>query len=134
MLAAKLGWKSWPKSMGPAMVIPYREVSGELNGYASLKPDTPRKRAGSDDRIKYERPKGMPNRVYIPPGTVQHLKNAGVELVITEGEKKAAKVIEQAVVDLLVSRRLQGVGTGLHPTDEVGRMVAAEIKSVAANV
>jgi 3-isopropylmalate dehydrogenase len=50
------------------------------------------------------------------------------------GEKKASAAIEQAILDLFKSGRLKGVGTGAHPTDEVGDMVAAELKAVAANV
>jgi 3-isopropylmalate dehydrogenase len=50
------------------------------------------------------------------------------------GEKAAAAAIERAVIDLLSSRRLKGVGTGDHPTNEVGNLVAAEVRSVAARV
>jgi len=50
------------------------------------------------------------------------------------GEKAAAGAIEQAVKDLLASRRLKGVGTGDHPTNEVGDMIVAEVRAVAARV
>jgi len=50
------------------------------------------------------------------------------------GEKAAAVAIESTVVDLLRSRRLKGVGTGDHATNEVGDMVVAEMRAVAARV
>jgi 3-isopropylmalate dehydrogenase len=50
------------------------------------------------------------------------------------GEKAAAAAIENAVIDLLRSKRLKGVGTGDHPTNEVGDLVAAEVRKVTARV
>jgi 3-isopropylmalate dehydrogenase len=49
------------------------------------------------------------------------------------GEKSAGAAIEQTVKDLLASRRLKGVGTGDHPTNEVGDLVAGEIRALAAH-
>ena len=48
------------------------------------------------------------------------------------GEKQAGTSIETAVADLLRSKRLKGVGTGDHPTGEVGDMVVDELRGVAA--
>jgi len=50
------------------------------------------------------------------------------------GETAAEQAIEKAIVDLLRSGRLRGVGTGEHRTDEVGDMVVGEVRSVAASV
>jgi 3-isopropylmalate dehydrogenase len=50
------------------------------------------------------------------------------------GETPAASAIENVVIDLLRSRRLKGVGTGDHPTNEVGDLVAAELKAATARV
>ncbi|MDA1264602.1 MAG: 3-isopropylmalate dehydrogenase [Planctomycetota bacterium] len=50
------------------------------------------------------------------------------------GQKEAEKGIEQAVGDLLRSGRLTGVGTGMHPTDEVGDMVASEVRKIGVGV
>ena len=47
------------------------------------------------------------------------------------GEKEAGAVVENTVIELLRSGRLRGVGTGEHPTSEVGDMVAEEIRSAA---
>ncbi len=59
---------------------------------------------------------------------------AGSMMLDYLGEKAAAKAIEQAIIDLLRSSRIQGVSTGTHPTDEVGDMVVAELRSVGARV
>jgi 3-isopropylmalate dehydrogenase len=50
------------------------------------------------------------------------------------GEKQAAVAIEKAVFDLLSSKKLKGVGTGDHPTNEVGDLVTAEVRKVPAGV
>jgi 3-isopropylmalate dehydrogenase len=50
------------------------------------------------------------------------------------GEKQAGAAIENVVIELLRSRKLRGVNTGDHPTNEVGDMVAAELRQVAARV
>ena len=50
------------------------------------------------------------------------------------GEKQAEQAIESAVAGLLRDGRLKGVGTGMHPTDEVGDLVTQELRSLAAGV
>jgi len=47
------------------------------------------------------------------------------------GEKEAGRAVEQAVRELLVSGRIEGVGTGVHPTSEVGDMVVGELRVTA---
>jgi 3-isopropylmalate dehydrogenase len=49
------------------------------------------------------------------------------------GEKQASAAIERIVAELLQTKRLKGVGTGVHPTDEVGDMIVAELKAVGAS-
>jgi putative DNA primase/helicase len=80
-----VGWK-YPAKLGPALVIPYRRADGS-NPYSRIKPWNPRKRLGKD--VKYESPKDHPNEIYIPPGTFEALDDPRVDLLITEGEKKA---------------------------------------------
>jgi len=48
------------------------------------------------------------------------------------GEKAAARAIEQAVVNLLRSNRIRGVGTGDHSTTDVGDLVLAEVTRLAS--
>ena len=50
------------------------------------------------------------------------------------GQQQAATTIETIVIDLLRTNRLTGVSTGDHPTNEVGDMIAAELRSAAAKV
>jgi hypothetical protein len=90
-----LRWKSYDGSLGPCLCIPFFDPDGKpMAGYSRLKPDRPMKRE-SGDRPKYETPKGSSNRAYLPPGTRAALADPRVELVITEGEKKAAKADQE---------------------------------------
>jgi 3-isopropylmalate dehydrogenase len=50
------------------------------------------------------------------------------------GEKQAASAIENAVIELLRSGRLKGVATGAQPTNEVGDMIARELRAGSARV
>jgi 3-isopropylmalate dehydrogenase len=47
------------------------------------------------------------------------------------GQREAGVAIEGAVAELLRSGRLKGVGTGDHPTSEVGEMVVSELRATA---
>jgi putative DNA primase/helicase len=78
---------NWPKRLGTGLVFRYRELDGELNGYARVKPDSPR--TFKNKPVKYESRRREPNRIYFPPGTVEHLQEPTTDLFITEGEKKA---------------------------------------------
>ncbi len=49
------------------------------------------------------------------------------------GEKDAAASIEGAVLGLFKSGQIKGVGTGMHPTDEVGDMVVGELRAKATS-
>ena len=85
-LAAILGMRKPTKALAPAIVFPFVDANGG-NGYYRVRPDTPRTLKGKP--VKYESPRGQPNRIYIPPGVAQVLTDTAAELVITEGEKKA---------------------------------------------
>jgi 3-isopropylmalate dehydrogenase len=50
------------------------------------------------------------------------------------GEKQAGAAIENVVIDLVRSKKIQGVSTGDHPTDFIGNMVVSELRAVAAKV
>jgi hypothetical protein len=84
-----------PKKMASAIVIQYRNPQTNYYDYARIKPDVPRKDAATDKPIKYESPRGVPNRAFVPPGTVAVLDNPQIDLLITEGEKKAAKADQE---------------------------------------
>jgi len=86
-LAATLGWKKFPRGMAPAIVFPVPSEDGSPGGYAMVKPDRPREVGGKVH--KYEQPKGRPARPYVPPRTRAVLSDPSVELLLTEGQKKA---------------------------------------------
>ena len=50
------------------------------------------------------------------------------------GEKQAGTAIENVVIDLVRSKRIKGVNTGDHATDEIGNMVVTELRALAAKV
>ena len=85
-----LRWKASAERLGPCLVIPFFYADGtQISGYARLKPDCPISDTKGKVR-KYESPKGLPNRVFLPPHTRTVLQTSGIDILITEGEKKAA--------------------------------------------
>ncbi len=88
-----LNWKPARLDRGAAMGIPYFGADGKPFRYVRLKLDKPRMREGKP--IKYESPKGSQNRAYVPPGTRAALTDPTQPLILTEGEKKAAKADQE---------------------------------------
>jgi putative DNA primase/helicase len=89
-----LGWRVSAECLGPCLTIPYRGGDGNFNGYCRLKPDRPLLDEKGKPR-KYEAPKRRPVRAYFPPGTLQALANPQTLVLITEGEKKGAKLAQE---------------------------------------
>lgn len=77
-------------SVGPGLVIPYPDSSPS---YVRVKPDNPSLYWGR--LAKYLAPKGAGNRAYIPPQTQEAVSNSKKHILITEGEKKAAKADQE---------------------------------------
>jgi putative DNA primase/helicase len=79
-------------SAGPGLIIPYPRYD-KTALYCRVKPNTPpifnRKPA------KYLSPKGVQVKAYIPPRTKEALKNPKTWVILTEGEKKAAKADQE---------------------------------------
>jgi putative DNA primase/helicase len=90
-----LRWKRYTGELGDCLCIPFIDAKGKPSGYHRLKPDNPRKGKEAGKTIKYESPKGCSNRAYFPPGTLAAVKDPSAPLVITEGEKKAAKADQE---------------------------------------
>jgi putative DNA primase/helicase len=90
-----LRWNRYNGELGPCLGIPFTDASGKSTGYVRLKPDNPRKAKESGKPIKYESPKGSSNLPYFPPGTFVALNDSSAPLLITEGEKKAAKADQE---------------------------------------
>jgi hypothetical protein len=77
-------------ALGPCLCLPFAALDSRPAGYVRCKPDRPR----ADDKgklVKYESPVGAPNRAYLPPATRAAVADPAVPLLVTEGEKKAAK-------------------------------------------
>jgi putative DNA primase/helicase len=91
-----LGWKNEndAQEFGAVLVFPYRNAKGQLVEYCRMKPNCPRTTAASGP-IKYEAPTQESNRCYFPVGVIPALSDASVPLVITEGEKKALKAVQE---------------------------------------
>jgi hypothetical protein len=86
-----LNWNGPAKSLGACLVYRYFNPDGNPMDYHRLKPSNPRtskKKEDEDKKIKYEGPKGTPNRLYIPPGTRAAVADPLAYLILTEGEKK----------------------------------------------
>lgn len=84
-----LNWSRPATNLGPCLCFPFAESDGAPSGYAVLKPSNPRERNGKP--VKYESPRGVPLRVYVPPNTRAALADPKVPLLLTEGCKKALK-------------------------------------------
>jgi hypothetical protein len=76
---------------GPGMEIEYPTVNG-VTPYARIKPDNPVIINGR--HAKYLTPKGAGNRLFIPLKVREVFDDPGVDLFITEGEKKASKATQ----------------------------------------
>lgn len=69
------------------LVIPYRNLVGEINCFARVRPHVPRVRDG--EPVKYEQPVGELPRAYYPHASLPNLRDGSTSVYITEGEKKA---------------------------------------------
>jgi hypothetical protein len=88
-----LRWTNYNGELGECLAFPFDDADPPA-GYARLKPDHPRL-DNNGKPIKYESPKGLPNRAYFPPGTRAVINDPAVPLLITEGEKKSAKANQE---------------------------------------
>jgi hypothetical protein len=97
-VARLLGWDRPAKHMAPSWGVPFPGPDGKPTGYVRIKPDNPRTKEGK--RVKYESPlarKHKGNRAFFPPGTLPLLADPTRPLVVTEGEKKAAKADQEGI-------------------------------------
>ena len=90
-IKALLGWAPAKHDWGLTLVFPFRGA----NGYVRVKPSFPRTN-GKGGLVKYEAPKGEPNRAYFPPG-FEGLNTPDTPLVITEGLKQTLAVSQQGI-------------------------------------
>ncbi len=57
---------------------------------------------------------------------------AGSMMLDYLGQKEASRAIEETIIDLVRAKRIRGVSTGDHRTDEIGDMVLEEVRKTAA--
>jgi putative DNA primase/helicase len=69
------------------LVFPYRNLAGEVNCFARVRPHFPRLCDGSP--VKYEQPVGESSRAYFPVASLAKIRDGQSSVCITEGEKKA---------------------------------------------
>lgn len=93
-----LGWRRYDGSLGPCLVIPFRDAKGQPTKYRRLKPDKPRAHKDGGKLVKYEAPRGSTSRAYFPPGVIEAIQGPITQpLYLTEGEKKAAKADQEGL-------------------------------------
>jgi hypothetical protein len=78
----------------PALLIPVRDVQGEVATYQS-RPDTPRLKDGKP--LKYETPSGTRMALDVPPGALSGISNPNTPLYITEGARKADSAVSRGL-------------------------------------
>lgn len=79
----------------PALAFPYPDPDG-VPWVTRLKPDVPCQCPGRKKPAKYLSPAKSKNRLYTPPTLdLSVLQNATEDLVVTEGEKKALKSVQE---------------------------------------
>jgi hypothetical protein len=90
-VAELLNWSATRAgALRPVLVYPHYDQAGEPMGHAVVKPDSPRPRKDKPEKVvKYENPRGRPNRLYIPAGARAALADPAAPLLATEGCKKA---------------------------------------------
>lgn len=97
--------------LGPCLVYPHFDLTGNPMGHAIVKPDQPRPRKSKNGkppkRNKYECPKGTPNRAYFPVCTRPVLTDPTAAIIITEGTKKSLKATQEGFPTISI----QGVWT-----------------------
>lgn len=88
-----VGWRSWPRTMGEAIAIPFFLPSGQEAPpfFHRLRPDHPRTNEKTGKVAKYEQPKGVGVAPYFPARSRREARYADPSqpLILTEGEKKA---------------------------------------------
>lgn len=100
-VARILRWKGGGGTLGPCLAIPFFALDGTPTDLVRLKPDHPipgsPNQNGSPRLRKYEQPRGVQYRPYFPPGILPLVNDPTQPLLITEGEKKAAKAVQEGI-------------------------------------
>jgi len=90
-MAVELNRRRLGSGFTPALRIPFLNMAG-VPTFHRFRLDTPQKRA--DGTVRYLSPSGQGNRLYFPPGSAARLEQPDLEVLITEGEKKALAIYQ----------------------------------------
>jgi hypothetical protein len=88
-VAEHLHWARASQAVVPCMLLPYLGPDEQPVNHVRIKPDKPFKLTKDGKPAKYLGPKGKRNRVYFPLGIGPVLQNPSIDILVTEGEKKA---------------------------------------------
>lgn len=90
-----LGFTQAQADCAPALLIPLFDADGDPAGFQA-RPDNPRSlRSGDKVRtLKFETPKGQPNRVSFPRPAAPLIRDKSAPILITEGPVKALSAFE----------------------------------------
>jgi putative DNA primase/helicase len=95
---AELGFDERQRALVPALVIPIRDISGDIVLHR-IRPDNPRPSSHKPGRLnKYEMPTGARNVLDVPTLALEGLRDVNQPLWIVEGEKKADSLVSRGEV------------------------------------
>jgi len=86
-----------------AYKIPYFEITGKVSSFFRVRYlEQPSSFAGAGKKIRYSQPENTDPHLYFPPllSWKEILKDVDTPLIITEGEKKAAKACEEGLATI----------------------------------
>lgn len=93
-LAIHLRRNKYPRTWGPAIVYPFRDLNGDHRA-CRIKPDYIGESTNGEDRPKYLSPSESGVLVYFPPGVADRLESTENDLILTEGEKKSLRLVQE---------------------------------------
>lgn len=107
------------RDIGAGLLFPYPYKGRFLEGVFNFKPDMPlpAREKGKKPR-KYVRPIGQGCRLYAPKAVWEVIRNLGVDLFITEGEKKSLKGTQEGFPTIAVSGVFNWVKKGGEPIED----------------
>jgi hypothetical protein len=128
---SRLGFNLKQQALIPALVIPIRDISGEVVLHR-IRPDHPRPNPEREGKFfKYESPARARNVLDVPVFSFEHLADTDRPLWFVEGEKKADAIVSQGEVAIALLGVWAWKRNGL-PLPEFDRipMIGREVRVV----